>query len=209
METVEKIKLTEKQIADVENGKIVAIKASWDEFLEFTLQCKYKTDYHNGEIIIMGAANPLHELLVSDFIMLFGNFYKSKGYLIAGSNLGISIPEMDSYYNPDVTIIKDKLKFKKDSKFIITNPFIIIEILSKSTAYYDFFEKRQKYQKLEDLQEMVFVDRFLKTINVFKRTNDPKVWMETIYDSPNDLVVVDILTFELGGIFNNLPNIPE
>ena len=209
METVEKIKLTEKQIGDVENGKIVAIKASWDEFLEFTLQRKYKTDYHNGEIIIMGAANPLHEVLVSDFIMLFGNFYKSKGYLIAGSNLGISIPEMDSYYNPDVTIIKDKLKFKKDSKFIFTNPFIIIEILSKSTAYYDFFEKRQKYQKLEDLQEMVFVDRFLKTINVFKRTNDHKVWVETVYDSPNDLVVVDILTFELGGIFNNLPNIED
>ncbi len=33
--------------------------------------------------------------------------------------------------------------------------------------------------------------------------------METIYDAPNDLVVVDTLTFELGEVFNNLPNISE
>ncbi len=166
METVEKIKLSEKQIADVENGKIVAIKASWDEFFEFAQTNKYKNDYHNGEILIMGAAHLLHALLVSHINLIFYNFYNSKGYLIAGSNLGISIPEIDSYYNADLTIIKDKPNFKNNSKYIITNPFIVIEIISKLTANYDFHFKRNKYQKLAGLEEIVFVDRFDKSIIV-------------------------------------------
>ena len=207
METLEKIILSEKQISDLENEKTVAIKATWEEFIEFTMNTKYKTDYHNGEILIMGTAHLLHEVLVSKFNSMFYNFYNSRGYLVAGSNLGISIPEIESYYNADVTIIKDKPVFKNNSKYIITNPFIIIEILSLSTGYYDFHFKRNRYQKLASLEEIVFVDRFEKSIIVFKKTGDQKVWMETIYDSPGDIVVVDTLTFELGEIFNKLPDI--
>jgi len=207
METVEKIKLTEKQIADVENGKIVAIKATWEEFWEFAQTNRYKNDYHNGEILIMGSAHFLHEILVSNLTILLGNYFKSKGYLIAGSNLGIARLDKDSYYNPDITIIKGLPELKNKSEAIITNPFIIIEVLSESTYDYDMLYKRNAYQNLNSLEELVFIDRFEKIIYVFKRSPSPNVWIETIYNSNSDVVIIDTFSFVLGDIFNDLPNI--
>lgn len=207
MEAAVKIQLTSVQEAKIDAGDVVAVSASWDDFLAFLLETHYRIDYHNGRIIIMGLAAFYHEVLVSTIITLFNLMLKGKGYYIAGSNVGIMQQEGKGYYNPDVTIVKGKPDFRNESTAIISNPYIIIEVLSESTAAYDLYHKLPKYQRIDSLQEVVFVDRFDQSITVCSRTETLNAWTQRLYEKPEEMVrIAADYTISVREFFADLPD---
>jgi Uma2 family endonuclease len=205
METIEKTTLTPRQLQTLENGGVVETEASWEEFLEFAETCRFKADYHKGKIIVMGLAAFIHETLLMRTGMWLGGLYQPPEHFVSGSNTGIALPETDSYYNADVVVTKGLPEFKDNSIAIITNPYLLVEVLSKSTYNYDLNEKLLQYEKLESLQAILFIDRFEKAAFTFQRTDNPKVWIQTIFDKTNPEVVFDKLTFSIDNLFDNLP----
>ena len=207
LELLEKINLTEKQIQKIDNGGLVVIEATWDEFMDFLEQTTYKAEYCNGRIIIMGLASAIHELLVSYITTLLVNHYQLNGINVFGSNLGVKTSDPKGFFNPDITVVKGKLDFYNTSTAIILNPFIVVEVLSESTKGYDLNEKLFKYQMMQSLQEAIFVDRFDKIIYKFKRSEMPKIWIETIYDEENPAILIDNMTANLLDILDNIESI--
>lgn len=198
--------LTDEHRARLEAGEFVAIPASWADFIDFLPHSPYRTDYHNGQIIIMGLASFVHEVLVGNLIALLKAMYAGKPFFVAGSNVGILKAEGKGYYNPDVTIVKDKPLFQAGSNAIITNPFLMVEVLSESTAGYDLNHKLPKYEQIDSLQEVIFVDRFEQSVSTFRRTATRNVWIQTNYYFATDLVAIDQFTIPLADIFANLPD---
>jgi Uma2 family endonuclease len=204
LELLEKIELTETQIKKIERGGIVAISATWDEFWDFLEETKYKVEYCNGKIIITGLAAAIHEYLVMWISTLFNNHFQRNGYLVFGSNLGVKTGDNKGYFNPDITIVKGKLEFFNNSKAIITNPYLVVEVVSEAGYHYDMYEKLGKYQHTESIQEVIMVDRFDKEVIKFQRTPNPKVWTETIYDHENFEILIDTMKVNLNDIFDKL-----
>lgn len=205
METLEKIRLTDAQIQTIESGGVVVLPATWDEFMTFLEETPYRAEYHQKQIIITGLAKFIHEWLVGEMIRLLGNFYQGKGYLVAGSNVGVVVPENKGYYNPDVTVTNGFPHFFNNSEAIITNPYLLVEVLSESTVAYDLDQKSVLYKRIESVCWLVFVDRFERTVHTHECTAEPNVWVHTIHDSPEKLVVVDGMTISLDQLFANLP----
>lgn len=206
MELTKQIELTEKQLARLHAGKVVSIPATEEEFLEFWPQTPYKAEYHNNHIIIMGLAAFIHEVLVIRVAMLLSGLYSyQKGFFVAGSNVGLKVPLKKGYYNPDVTVVQGKPAYQGNSRAIITNPYILVEVLSESTAHYDLYEKLPRYQRLTSLSIVLFVDYFEKAVLVAQPTATPKVWTMTTYDQPDDLVAIEGQTIPLAEFFANLP----
>ena len=205
MQALEKIRLNDEQVETLESGELVSIPASWEEFEEFLAETDYRIEYHNGQIIIMGLATLIHELLVSQLIYLLKGFYLGKPIYVAGSNAGIRKGERKGHYNGDVLVIKGKPVFHGKSRSIITNPYIIIEVLSESTLNYDLGAKRRKYEQMDTVQEIVFVDPFDKEVIVCRRTEQANVWTETAYRLPDEPINIDGFTIPLEEIFANLP----
>ena len=145
METTGTIPLTDKQLtlkqlSKLESGGVVAIPASWDDFMDFLHETRYRAEYHNGRILIMGLAAFYHEVLISAVSYILSGLLKGKGYYVAGSNVGVLKEEGKGYYNPDITVVKGKPAFRGNSTAIITNPYFLVEILSESTAAYDLYQ---------------------------------------------------------------------
>jgi Uma2 family endonuclease len=205
MEALEKIQLSDDQVRVLETGNVVVISASWEEFEEFLAETDYRVEYYNGQIIIMGLATFIHELLVSQLIYLLKGFYSGKPIYVAGSNAGIRKDGRKGHYNGDVLVVKDKPVFQDKSLSIITNPYIIIEVLSESTFNYDLGTKRRKYEQMDTVQELVFVDPFDREVIVCRRTEQANVWTETAYTIAEQLVNIDGLQVPLNEIFANLP----
>ena len=202
MESLEKIALSESQIQKIENGGFVTIEASWDEFMDFLEETTYKAEYSNGRIIIMGLASAIHELLVGYMITLLNIHYQFKGFLVFSSNLGVKTNDQRGYFNPDVTVVKGQLEFYNQSNAIILNPYLVIEVLSEGTYQYDLNEKLFKYQSMKSVHEVIFVDRFDKVVVKFQKTDNPKVWTETIYDGENPEILIDTMNVKLNDIFD-------
>lgn len=204
MELLEKIALSESQIQKIENGGVVTIAASWDEFMNFLEETTYKVEYSNGRIIIMGLASAIHELLVGYMITLLNIHYQFKGFFVFSSNLGVKTNDQRGYFNPDVTVVKGQLEFYNQSNAIILNPYLVIEVLSEGTYQYDLNEKLFKYQSMKSVHEVIFVDRFDKVVVKFQKTDNPKVWTETIYDGENPEILIDTMNVKLNDIFDKI-----
>ena len=204
MELLEKITLSEVQIQKIEQGDIVKIEATWDEFMDFLGETTYKAEYNNDKIIIMGLASAIHEFIVSYMTTLLVNHYQFNGFNVFGSNLGVKTGDNKGFFNPDVTVVKGKLEFYNQSTDIILNPYLVVEVLSEGTYQYDLNEKLYKYQSMKSIHEVIFVDRFDKVVVKFQKTDNPKVWTETIYDHENPEILIDTMNVELNDIFDKI-----
>ncbi|MEZ4904205.1 MAG: Uma2 family endonuclease [Spirosomataceae bacterium] len=205
MTTTTQITLEEVQKATLDEGKVVVMPASWEEFVEFLPTTHYKVEFINNQIVIMGLAKLIHEWLVMHIGFILKTLYANQeNVLVLGSNLGVSRPEK-SFFNPDITIIKGKPDFYKDSKSIITNPCLVVEILSERTVSYDWETKLPRYQKIETIQEIILIDLHEKVITTINRTADSKVWTMSIYDQDTDTVVIDGHTFPHPYFFQGMP----
>lgn len=210
MEVLEKIHLTDQQIEQLEVGISVSISATEDEFLEFAFETPYQVEFLEDKIIIMGLARFLHQLMISYFISLFSNYYKTKqGYYVAGSNVGINLKGTKKYLNPDAVVLKGLPTFKGKSDAIITNPHLVVEVFSHSTRSYDLDTKLNLYLKIESLQFLVFADIDEKVVMVYQRSNDGKSWLYTHYDAPEETVNIDGCEVVLHEIFESLPNLEQ
>ena len=205
MQALEKIRLTDEQVEKLEAGELVTIPASWEEFEDLLAETDYRVDYHDGQIILTGLAKLIHEFLVIRLGYLLTGYYLGKPFYVAGSNAGIRKDGKRRHYNGDLLVIKGKPAFQGKSRSIITNPYLIVEILSESTLNYDMGAKRRRYEEMHTVQEIVFVDPIAHELIICRRTETANVWMETIYSQPEEAVNIDGFTVPLAEIFANLP----
>lgn len=85
----------------------------------------------------------------------------------------------------------------------LTNPTIVIEILSNTTEAYDRGEKYECYQTLESLQEYVLVSAKKRKIEVFARNNSFE-WIQRIYNEENPRVRIGACEIELEELYRNV-----
>ena len=205
MQAIEKVRLTDKQVETLEAGELVKIPASWEEFKDFLTETDFRVEYHDGQIIIMGLAKLIHEVLVTRLAYLLTGYYLGRLFYVAGSNTGIRKDGERRHYNGDLMVIKGKPIYQDKSRSIITNPYLIVEILSESTLSYDLGAKRRRYEEMETVQEIVFVDPIARELIICRRTEKANVWTETLYNQPDEPVSIDGFDIPLTEIFANLP----
>ncbi len=201
MQTVEKIQLSKGQMSALDAGEMVSTPALWEEFESFLAETNYRTEYHNDHIIIMGLARLIHEVLVVNIIYSLKGFYISNPFYVAVSNVGPRRDGKRRHYNGDVVVVKGQ----PASDSIITNPHLIVEVLSESILNYDLGVKRRVYEQMETVQEIVFVDPFEQQVLVCRRTEQPNAWLETTHSQPGNMVLVDENELLLKTVFKNLP----
>ncbi len=75
---------------------------------------------------------------------------------------------------PDVTVICDRLEADPDDPagHTVTNPRVIVEVLSPSTEDYDRTEKLQHYQRIPSVEETVLVAHDARRVELFRRASD-------------------------------------
>ena len=68
------------------------------------------------------------------------------------------IAETNSYVYPDAVVIFKEPEYWEDREDIITNPLLIVEVLSPSTEVYDKLGEFELYQTIPSFQEYVLVN---------------------------------------------------
>ena len=77
-------------------------------------------------------------------------------------------------------VICGKPNFLDRRKNIVTNPIVIVEVVSPSTEQYDRSEKFKAYQQLPSLKDYVLISQNEPLLEVFART-DSGLWIRTEY----------------------------
>jgi len=142
-----------------------------EEYLALEEKAEFRSEYDDGNIIAMAGGSLNHIQITFNLAKAVDREIRNKCRTLP-TEMKVYINAINKFYYPDVTIICEKAKFYEGRKDTITNPKLLIEVLSDSTEARDRGEKFFAYQTLESLQEYVLVsqDKFL--VETFTKQTD-------------------------------------
>lgn len=140
-----------------------------EEYLELEEKAPYKSEYFDGQIYPLGdfegdtpeamaGAKPAHNAIRENLSIEIGSFLKKKRCRSYSSDQRVFIPSNGLYCYPDVVVVCGKPEFSDTQTNSLTNPVLLIEVLSQSTANYDRGEKFELYRDIPTFREYLLID---------------------------------------------------
>jgi Uma2 family endonuclease len=174
-----------------------------EEYLAIERDALEKHEYYKGKVFAMSGASLRHNYIFHNVYGALAIFLKGKNCIPFGSDLRIHIPENSFYTYPDISIICGTPETTDSFTDNITNPSVIIEILSKSTINYDRGTKFNLYRSIRTLKEYILIDLNSIMVEVYTRNNDNS-WLLKEYKELSDNFCISTidLTLSLKDIYH-------
>ncbi|MBE9056427.1 Uma2 family endonuclease [Sphaerospermopsis sp. LEGE 08334] len=168
-----------------------------EEYLELEATADYKSEYIEGQIIPMAGASINHNRITGNFYAELNFAFKQQDkYEVFNSDMRLWIPQRLIYTYPDVMIIADEPEFFNNRTDTITNPQVIIEVLSKSTKGYDREDKFAAYRTIPSFQEYLLIDQNRIHVEQFSKTGK-KRWNLFEYDEEDENISLVTVPLEI------------
>jgi Uma2 family endonuclease len=111
--------------------------------------------------------------------------------------LRVRVSPTGLYTYPDVVVLCDKPLFSDSRRDTLTNPTLIVEVLSKSTKDYDRGEKFEQYRAIESFKEYVLIAQDRPHVEHFVRQADNNTWLLSETSKPDDIVSLPAIGCQL------------
>jgi Uma2 family endonuclease len=118
---------------------------TYAEYLGFEASSNVKHEFLDGQIYAMAGGTPEHAALAAAAITLLGPQLRGGECRPYNSDLRVRTPTGLTTY-PDVTVIRGPSEIDASDSLAITNPALIVEVLSRSTEEYDSGDKFEHYR---------------------------------------------------------------
>jgi Uma2 family endonuclease len=144
-----------------------------EEYLRLERDALDKHEFHDGEILAMSGGTARHSLICMNFGAALNARLKGKPCRVYDSNLRVRAT-IDRYVYADNTVICGPVEYDLADPYIetVTNPKVIVEVLSPSTERYDRTTKFDLYRKVAAMEEYVLIYQSEPRIEVFARKPD-------------------------------------
>ncbi len=117
----------------------------------------------------MAGGTPEHAALAMAFALELGVALRGKPCRMYSSDLRVYVKATGLTTYPDLSVICGQVETNPDDANAITNPIVLVEILSESTEGYDRGAKAAHYRRIPSLQEYVLVSQSEPLIEVYRR----------------------------------------
>lgn len=163
-----------------------------EEYLTLEEKAEYKHEYKNGEIIAMAGGTINHNEIVTNLCTYLKVTLKGQKYRVFIGDVRLWIPRNNQYTYPDVMVISGEPIYHKGNT-TITNPLLVIEVLSQSTQDFDRGTKFSYYRSIPELQEYILIDQYSCKIEQFSKNNQGQ-WLLTEYQTQEETISLESLS---------------
>jgi Uma2 family endonuclease len=166
-----------------------------EEYLAMEDASTEKHEFIGGEVYAMAGAGFAHNQIASNSLIDIGSFLRDQSCRVFGSDLKIHVKSESGFAYPDLSIICNGAQFLQGRKDIITNPVVIIEVLSPETYDYDHGKKFMLYRQIPSLQEYILISSMDVLVEKFIR-QESGAWILTEYKSMDDTILIETINFQ-------------
>jgi Uma2 family endonuclease len=152
-----------------------------EEYLDLEVSSEIRHEYIAGEIVPMTGGTPNHNQILLNLAGTLNFLVRQQPYRVFAADQRLWIPEAQIYTYPDVMAIAGELIYQAGRRDTITNPTLIIEVLSESTRNYDRGDKFAAYRTISTFQEYALVDQYSAHVEHHVKTGS-KQWMLQEFD---------------------------
>ncbi|PAX53258.1 Uma2 family endonuclease [Brunnivagina elsteri] len=171
-------------------------KYTSEEYLALEEKAEFRSEYHDGEIIPMTGGSINHNSIIINLCAYLKLTLRGKNYKLFASDLRVWMNRYQRYVYPDVFIIQGTPVLHENRTDTITNPRLIVEVLSKSTQQYDHTEKFRYYRSIPDFQEYLLINQYEISVEHYIKTGE-KEWILREYENMNEVIQLSSIDVEI------------
>ena len=139
------------------------------EYLDHERASITKSDYYDGHVYAMTGAKEPHNLIAGNVIASLHGQLRRKPCRVYPSDMRVKVIQTGLNTYPDVVVLCGVPQFVDEKHDTITNPIVIIEILSPSTERYDRGMKFRHYRSIETLRDYILIAQDRQHIEHYTR----------------------------------------
>jgi len=167
------------------------IRYSLEDYLALEAASNVKHEFLDGQIYGMAGGTPEHAALKAAITGLLFAQIRGRGCRAHDSDLRVRVLGTGLITYPDITVVCGASERDPNDPNALTNPKLIVEVLSPSTEEYDRGDKFEHYKRIPALQQYVLVSHRERRIEVWTRTADDG-WTEAVADAGGRAVLDSI-----------------
>jgi Uma2 family endonuclease len=142
------------------------------EYLEIERKAEDKSEYYNGEMFAMSGVSRWHDWIAVQLTMLIAQHLRGKSCKTFTAEMRVLATPSGLYTYPDLSVTCERPEFADPHVDTVTNPTLLVEILSPSTEAYDLGKKAKLCRAIPSLQELLFIAQDAYEVELYRRQPD-------------------------------------
>ncbi|MDA0591017.1 MAG: Uma2 family endonuclease [Planctomycetota bacterium] len=127
------------------------------EYLDWERQQVERHEFYDDEVFSQARGTRRHSLIGTNTGCVIGNLLAGDDCQVHGSDMRIEIEATGSYVYPDVSVVCPPIEGKGDD--VISNPVLVVEVLSPSTEDFDRGTKFGYYRQIPSLRDYLVISQ--------------------------------------------------
>ena len=159
------------------------------EFAEWEHRQEKKYEFYDGEVFevyAMGGARREHNAVGGNVYALLKSHLRDTPCRAYIADMQVQVAATGNSFYPDVVVSCEAEALT--AELTLTQPKVIVEVLSPATANYDRSEKFNQYRLMPSLLEYVLIDPASKTIDIYRRQPSDD-WLLAVADGEIGLIL--------------------
>lgn len=151
------------------------VKYTLEEYLELDHHSEEKIEFWDGHIFTLAGVTEAHGQIEINLSVALGIDFlqKKKNCRVFPANIRVKVPAYLPYRYPDLSALCGKAIFENLGKQdLLTNPQLIVEILSDSTESFDRGDKFTYYKSIESFNEYILIAQHRPHITQYVKQTD-------------------------------------
>ena len=153
------------------------------EYLAVENAAAFKSEFYDGEMFQMAGASPPHNYVKENIAVELGYRLRGGPCRTASSDQRVSVDRGRLYTYPDIVVTCGPREYDPLDPNTLTNPTLVVEVLSPGTEAYDRGAKLRLYQRVPSLREVVLASQGEMLVEVYTRQPDGG-WLHRVFDDP-------------------------
>jgi Uma2 family endonuclease len=145
---------------------------TYDEYRRFEEANPARHEYVEGHILAMAGGPPAHARLQAAVLYALEQRLDGRPCQPFPSDLRVKILTTGMATYPDVTVVCGTIETDPEDVHAVTNPTVIVEVLSDRTEAYDCGEKFERYRQIPTLGAYLLVSHRERRIETRRRAAD-------------------------------------
>ena len=168
-----------------------------EEYFELERTSEERFEFWDGEVFCMSDASAAHNRIVANFIFFLRLKSQGRKCEIFPSDMRVKVPSAPPYRYPDLSALCGEARFEKIGGIdTLTNPMLIVEVLSLSTEGHDRGRKFSHYKSIPNFGEYLLIAQYRPYVTQFIK-HDERTWLQREYNDLDAEFTLSSLVCEL------------
>lgn len=151
-----------------------------EEYFALERAGETRFEYWDGDIVSMSGGLPEHAIIGGNIFLGLANRLRGSRFRAFNGDLAIRTPLLPPYRYPDASVACGEPIYEMvEGAGTLTNPMLVVEVLSPGTESLDRNQKKDAYQALPSLNEYLLVAQHEPHITHYRRQGND--WLRSDY----------------------------